>query len=255
MKQLGKILGAAVSFLFVAGFGLYAKDVAVFTRVVGKVQAKVGSQWVQAKPGLKIAEKSEVQTSLKGHATLQLVNGTSLQLAPGSVLSIDRLVSGNYGTATDANLRLGKVTAMVEKPNAVGQRNYFRVKTPTVVAAVRGSIQEVGYTPEMGTTVRMLEHASDVVNRNGFALVVPQGGSGKVAGMQVVTPEMAAQMGNTVVLGNGSMSAAEQEFLLNASDFTFASSAGDLADFYNFFDSLFDDLYNQGLTRIDFEKL
>ncbi len=244
-----------VTLALLVATALSAKPVAVFTMVIGKVQVKeADGRWINALAGMKVSEKAEIQTALKGKAALQFVNGNLLNIAPGSIVSIDKVVAGNYGTATDVNLSMGKVTAVIAKVDN-DKRNHFRVRTPTVVAGVRGSIQEVGYTPELGTSVRMLEHSADVVTNMGAKILVPQGGESQVGSSTVLTPDQVATRENSVVLGNPSQSNGEAEFLVHAQDPTFSTAASDFTFFFNFFDSFLDEIYNMGFTRIDFEKL
>lgn len=236
-------------------YGLFAKPVGIFSMVIGKVQVKDGSQWIQAQPGMKVNEKAEIQTGIKSRATLQLVNGSQLQINPGTVVSIDRLLSGNYGTATDVNLSLGKITAVIARADKEDQRNFFRVRTPTAVAGVRGSVQEVAYSPDTGTSVRMLEHAADVIGRNGQKVYVPESGETKLSADKIITPEQGAQAQSIVVFSHAGISSQEQDFLLFTNDLSFSSAASDYTEFFRFWDSLFDKLYNQSFVIIEFEKL
>lgn len=253
MKRFIQILlGASI----ITSASLWAVPVGTFLVIKGNVQVKPeNGKWTKATIGMKFDAKTEIQTSLTGSAVVKFVNGTIMNIASGTSVGIARMVSGSYGTATDVQLSLGRIKTLVAKPGIMDKRNHFRVITPTVVAAVRGSNQEVGYTPETGTEIKMLEHASDIINRNGMLSMVPQGGKSLVTQLQTMPPDVVATQGNMVIFANGSMSGNEADFMLEAGDMMFGGNAGDMTEFFNFFDSFFDDLYNLGFTEIDFDKL
>ncbi|MCS6985256.1 MAG: FecR domain-containing protein [Leptospiraceae bacterium] len=236
---------------------LMAKPVGVFTAVVGKVEVREeGGRWVEARPGMKVVEKAEIQTGLKAKATIQLIHGSQVTIFPGSVVSIDRLVSGSYGTATDVNLSLGKITAVIARRDRLEEKNYFRVRTPTAVAGVRGSIQEVAYSPDSGTHVRMLEHTSEVMSRNGQKSLVPEGGAAQLSGDTMRTANQLAHESDLVVFQNAGMSEAESEFLTYTTDLTYSSAASDFTALFGLWDEILDQLLAEfGFVRITFEKL
>ncbi len=166
MKRVLQIL---LGVIFIASTSLWAVPVGAFVVVKGNVQVKPEKgKWTKATVGMKFDAKTEIQTSLTGNASIKFVNDTVMNITPGTSINIARMVAGSYGTATDVQLSLGRIKTFIAKPKLVEKRNHFRVITPTVVAAVRGSEQEVGYTPEKGTEVIMHEHASDIVNNKGM---------------------------------------------------------------------------------------
>ena len=248
-----KILTGALTFFCLAAFGsLQAKVVAKFESLSGLVQYREkGGKWQNAKIGIALTPNTELQTSPTGKATLLFPNGTKVTLKAGTLASLDQYTTGSYGTQTNMSLRVGRINADIAKVNDANVRNHFRVRTPTVVAGVRGSNTDI--SNGTSTNIYMNEHSMDVTNRNGQQIRVPQGGGTKVTGTQMLRPDQLESRDNTVtlVMGEGS-NPGEAEMAMFAGDFLFSSNPSDFADFLDFLGFL-DDLFNS--NSVTFEKL
>lgn len=248
-----KIITGALSFFCLAACGsLQAKVVAKFESLSGLVQYREkGGKWQNAKIGTALSANTELQTSPTGKATLLFPNGTKVTLKPGTLAALDQYSTGSYGTQTNMSLRVGRINADIAKVNDANVRNHFRVRTPTVVAGVRGSNADI--SSGSSTKIRMNEHSMDVTNRNGQQIRVPQGGGTQVTGTQMLRPDQLESRDNTVtlVMGEGS-SPGEAEMAMFAGDFLFSSNPSDFADFLDFLGFL-DDLFNS--NSVTFEKL
>lgn len=167
-------------FLIILIFGagtLSAENIGTVSFTAGKVQIKQGSEWINAKAGMKFSQTSEIQTGLKSLAILNFNNGNRLKIQAGTMISMASYTEGSYGNATNVNLKMGKITAIVSKPEE--GKNHFRVRTPTVVAGVRGTIEEISYTPEGGTQIFLVESSAEVFSQYG-RFIVGENNSGKV---------------------------------------------------------------------------
>jgi len=237
---IGKLSLLLLSVFLAASTTLAAKPVAVFDTISGLVQLREAKgKWQNARVGAKLSMNTEIQTGPTGKATLTFANGSKIALTPGTLVSLDQYGEGAYGSQTTMSLRIGRMNADIAKINDANVRNHFRVRTPTVVAGVRGTIQEVGYTPDRGTLVVLVESSSEIVNRHGQRSVVPQGGHSSVSKEGTVTADKheTKTQTATMVMGHGT-TAGEAEMATSAGDFTFSSNTADFDDFLSFFDDL-----------------
>lgn len=234
---------------------LLAKPVATFESLSGLVQVRESKgKWQNARLGTKLNTNSEIQTGATGKATLLFVNGNKITLSPGTLVSLDQYGEGGYGTQTTMSLRIGKMNADIAKVNDANVRNHFRVRTPTVVAGVRGTIQEVGHTPDKGSSVKLLESSSEIMNRHGQRSVVPQGGQSTVNKEGTTTADKTESKNQTATMvANQGATAGEAELATSAGDFTFSSNAADFDDFMSLIEALEELQFRN--SRVTFQKL
>jgi hypothetical protein len=219
---------SAAIFCFAAFFSLEAKVAAKFESLSGTVQYREKKgKWQDARIGTSLNTNTELQTGPTGKATLIFPNGNKVTLNPGTLASIDQYGSGAYGTQTNMSLRLGRMNADIAKVNDVNKRNHFRVRTPTVVAGTRGTVQEVGYTPDKGSDVKLVESSAEVTDKSGRTSVVPQGGQSTVTTGGTTTADKQETKNNTTTMSGQSASTAEAEVSLNAGDALFSANASD----------------------------
>jgi hypothetical protein len=254
MKRYFYSLGRPALFFLVATFSLEAKVAAKFEALSGIVQFREkNGKWQNARIGTSLNTDTELQTSATGRATLLFPNGSKVTLNPGTLASLDQYATGNYGSQTTMSLRLGRMNADIAKVNSANTRNHFRVRTPTIVAGVRGTVEEVGYSPDKGSDVKLVESSADVVDKNGRASVVPQGGSSHITTGGTTTADQQATKSNTVTMvASESATAGESEAALSSGDFSFSSNLSDLNDLFDLFD-LFEGYEFSG--TVTFEKL
>jgi hypothetical protein len=242
-----------LTFLALAVLGtIEAKPVAKFESLSGIVQYREkGGKWQNAKIGTPLTANTELQTSPTGKATLLFPNGTKVTLKPGTLAALDQYATGSYGTQTTMSLRVGRMNADIAKVNDANVRNHFRVRTPTVVAGVRGSNADI--SNGMSTNIRMNEHSMDVMNGLGQQIRVPQGGGTQVTGYQMVRPDQLEARDQTATMtSQEGASADEAEMAFFSGDFLFSNNPSDFADFIGFLEFL--DFLNS-FGNVTFEKL
>lgn len=247
------IKSTLLTFLALAALAdIHAKTVAKFESIAGLVQYREkGGKWQNAKIGTPLTANTELQTSPTGKATLLFPNGTKVTLKPGTLAGLDQYTAGAYGTQTNMSLRVGRMNADIAKVNDANVRNHFRVRTPTVVAGVRGSNADI--SNGTSTNIRMNEHSMDVMNGLGQQIRVPQGGGTQVTGNQMVRPDQLEARENTATMtAQEGASAGEAEMAFFAGDFLFSNNPSDFADFIGFLEFL--DFLNSFGT-VTFEKL
>lgn len=112
---------------------------------VGYVHTVIGSASLKLSDGTKrkvvkgieVHEKDEVQTSLRGHVKIEFDDGNIANVKPNSKLRLEHYEMGESKKAI-LNLIKGKVRSKV-KVRYNGETSYFRVKTKSAVAGVRGT--------------------------------------------------------------------------------------------------------------------
>lgn len=109
-----------------------------FASLKGTVQIFENRKWVNATPQTKLASGTMIQTSYRSQAVVIYPKGGQLAVGPNTRVTIFDSAAGS-GTDRELMVDHGQITAFVQK-GAEGNRNAFRIRTPTTVAGVRGSL-------------------------------------------------------------------------------------------------------------------
>jgi hypothetical protein len=96
-----------------------------------------GSQ-LKIKEGIEVHEKDTVETSLRGHVKILFDDGNVANIKPSSKLKLDQYEMGENKKAI-LKLIKGKVRSKVKQKYNDNKSSYFRVKTKSAVAVVRGT--------------------------------------------------------------------------------------------------------------------
>ncbi|GEM_PF-2765256 len=203
------LLVLLASLFFVATMD--AKTIGKISFVSGNAQIQNGSEaWKDVNIGTPVLDTSRIQTGYNGKVTVTMINGTRMAIGKATLIGMEKFATGGYGTQTNVNLRIGTVTAYVAKNDT--SRNYFRVRTPTAVAGVRGTVEQISYLPDSGTEVKLIESAADVINRQGLAAKVPQGSAARSHGKEgLQRPLDKAKMDARVRMENPGMGREERK--------------------------------------------
>ncbi len=131
-----KLLIAAVcgGFVFTLAGAASAESIASIVAVRGKATVERGSKRLDAQPRLGIELLDTVATQEGGRVKLLFIDDSVLTLAEKSRMSVDTFIHSRSDRGKSLfNLIDGKMRAVVGKTR-------FEVKTPTVVAAARGTV-------------------------------------------------------------------------------------------------------------------
>lgn len=103
------------------------------------VSGEVRSEGIALQPGAALPAGTQLDTGAQGFATIELADGSRLQLAPSSRLRLERMARQRGSGTPDQRLRLqqGRVESQVT-PLPQG-RGRFWISTPSAVAGVRGT--------------------------------------------------------------------------------------------------------------------
>lgn len=149
MRHLGKLLLAGLVLVALAK-DLSADDKkkansstqATIARVKGEaeVRSKSGAPWQPAREGAKIALGGEVHTGIRSEVELRFEDGSTVQVDSLSQVKLQEAHQEGGELAVDLRLGIGRVNADVAKGRRHGR---FKVSTPSVTAAVRGTSFDV----------------------------------------------------------------------------------------------------------------
>ncbi|CAB3807360.1 hypothetical protein LMG28688_06534 [Paraburkholderia caffeinitolerans] len=147
-----------------------------------------------------LVEGDRVQTGENGFATLELADGSHIVIPPGASLDLSTLRQTALTGSTDrvVNLHRGQVNTEVTKATRKDDR--FQIRSPSVVAGVRGTSFRVNYDGDKGSTaVEVIEGAVgvDAASRAPAASVAPAPGTPLAASSQLV----AARHGSLTLAG------------------------------------------------------
>ncbi|HKT94342.1 MAG TPA: FecR domain-containing protein, partial [Paraburkholderia sp.] len=113
--------------------------------------------------GSSLVEGDRVQTGHNGFATLELADGSHIALPPDTSLDLATLRQTALTGATDRIVDLHRGEVSSEVTHATKKDDRFQIRSPSVVAGVRGTQFRVSYDGEKGATaVEVLDGAVGV---------------------------------------------------------------------------------------------
>ena len=111
-------------------------------KAAGQVQVSTGGAWTKATVGQKLLPGTKVKTGPGGEAILTWDNGNVLKIRPLTQMTIAALTKSGVATDVLLTVKKGSVFAKVKKLKTPDSS--FIIGTPTAVAGVRGTTEEVG---------------------------------------------------------------------------------------------------------------
>ena len=256
MKNLIKKTAISMSFLLLSAT-VGAKQIGRITFIKGKVEIKDGGgSWKKASLGMPVSDKTAINTGFKSKTVVSLSTGSRLKIKPSTMIKFSNFAKGSFGTATDVDLRLGGVSAIVSKIKKGGERNHFRIRTPTAVAGVRGTEEDIETSPDTGTDITLTESSADFVGKDGTKTRVNQGDSARVERRgSMLPPDQMADRHSRVMFFDPTMSSDEMNAVVDFFDPRFGGSPQDLEFLNDVIENEFRELGHGGAEAVDFEKL
>jgi len=163
--------------VFIAIIGILAAQslflvtrVATVDQVAGKVEMRGPhrTDWQPVKKGMMIQVGSVIRAGAKSHAVLKWADGSRIKLDSGSRILYHKWTVSKVTGSGSASFQqfVGRVIFLIKK--AFHGRQKFEVRTPTVLAAVRGTTFDVDVQSRDLTTISVLDGAVDISGR-GFS--------------------------------------------------------------------------------------
>ncbi|MBT3590601.1 MAG: FecR domain-containing protein [Candidatus Marinimicrobia bacterium] len=105
---------------------------------LGKVEFKSeSSDWKRAKPNQPVFEGNTIRTKAKSRCEITLVGGGKIRLGENSELVLNKADVKPMVKNFNANLKRGNI--FVSAKAAFGEKKNIAIRTPTAVAAIRGT--------------------------------------------------------------------------------------------------------------------
>lgn len=127
-------------FLYVLSFcTIYSQQpFGKITLPLGKVEiSKSKGNWVKVRPNQKVFEGNILKTSKRSRCELTLTGGGKIRIGENSELELNEADVKPMAKSFNANLKKGNV--WVSAKAAFGEKKNIAVRTPTAVAAIRGT--------------------------------------------------------------------------------------------------------------------
>ena len=105
---------------------------------LGRVQVRSGSDWSKAKPNQPVFEGNHIRTQEKSRCEIVLKGGGKVRIGEKSELELNEADVKPMVKNFNANLKKGSV--WVSAKAAFGEKKNVSVRTPTAVAAIRGTV-------------------------------------------------------------------------------------------------------------------
>jgi hypothetical protein len=166
-------------FLLFTGCGHSTAKAAVITFCEGdtQLQRAGASGWIAVEEKETLAENDVVKTGVNSRITITFLNGSTIELEPGTQVEIKELANGKT-RVTRLRQEIGETWSKVEK--LVDTESRYEIETPAAVAAVRGSQMIVVVIANGTTSVGNVEGSISVMAQ-GEEVVVPEGKHSTVA--------------------------------------------------------------------------
>ena len=105
---------------------------------LGRVQVNVGNNWSKAKPNQAVFEGNIIKTETKSRCEITLSGGGKVRIGENSELELNNAQVKPMVKNFNANLKKGNV--WVSAKAAFGEKKNIAIRTPTAVAAIRGTV-------------------------------------------------------------------------------------------------------------------
>jgi hypothetical protein len=149
--------------------------------VTGDVSVlKVGTNtWTAAVPGMSLEANDRIKTGSGSNATITFFEGSTIELAPNTEISVSELGIAESGHSTLIKLQqqIGTTRSRVEK--LVDPASNYEIETPAGAAVVRGSVGDVEVDKDGTTTITNIEgrwcgigQGKEVCIPNGYYIVI-----------------------------------------------------------------------------------
>ena len=105
---------------------------------LGKVQVQTNGNWSRAKPNQPVFEGNYIRTQAKSRCEIILSGGGKVRIGENAELELNEAEVKPMMKNFNANLKKGNV--WVSAKAAFGEKKNVTVRTPTAVAAIRGTV-------------------------------------------------------------------------------------------------------------------
>jgi hypothetical protein len=173
----------AVIVLLVAAQALAVVEMlAVVDERVGSVHVVRGSQAQAATVGMLVRAGDRVRTGANALVGLHWADGTRLEVGPETELVVQRCRANRVRKVSSTHFRLNLGEVWIRLRGALHPGSKFEVETPTIVAAVRGTIFGVKVSPDGTSRLEVYEGEVDILDDHGQSMEAGVSGECAVVG-------------------------------------------------------------------------
>lgn len=123
---------------FLMGIGLNAQQVyGKITLPLGMVEVKDNAEWKRAKPNQPVYQGNTIRTKGRSRCEITLTGGGKIRIGEKSELELNEADVKPMAKTFNADLKKGNV--WVSAKAAFGEKKNINMRTPTAVAAIRGT--------------------------------------------------------------------------------------------------------------------
>lgn len=173
----------AVIVLLVAAQALAVVEMlAVVDERVGAVHVVRGSQVLEPTVGTLVRAGDRVRTGENAQVGLHWADGTRLEVGPDSELVVQRCRVNKMRKTSASHFRLNLGEVWIRIRGALHPGSKFEVETPTIVAAVRGTIFGVKVFRDGTSRLEVYEGEVDILDDQGRSMEAGVSGESVVVG-------------------------------------------------------------------------
>lgn len=215
-----RIPAALMAAFLLASAPSWGADIAVtVAKITGKAQLQKGADWVPLTPGQKLGSGDTVSTGFRSELLLQ-IGPSTVTVKALSRVTLQNLTQEGTSLKTDLYLKVGKVSAEVNKSESV-QSQKFQVASPVATASVRGTAFSFD-----GTNLQVSRGLVDFSDLRGNKVSIPVGEAARVAApgsrQGIVTNQKLVAQESVVAAKADAADALEDEATLSWNGWTYA---------------------------------
>gem|GEM_PF-2953334 len=177
-RRAALVIAVVLAFAVLAAFAVGGQTRAVgpasvLAVLAGRVELAHGTAaYTTARDGETVATGDRLRTDGAGHAVVTFFDGSTLDIAPATELTIE--AAGSTDGAVDLRITqaIGRTFSSVHK--LVDTRSRYEIRTPSLVAAVRGTKFEVQVDAD-GSAAERTTEGLVAVSSAGSEVLVPAG--------------------------------------------------------------------------------
>ncbi len=147
--------------------------------ITGDVTFKEGdSNWKPVSAGMELKEGSYIMTAFESGCSLEFKDKSVLEVKELSKIQISQFALQAKNVKANVSLFNGKVKATVHRD--IDTKTEFKVKTPVSTISVRGTEEEIYYSPGFGSQVQNISGVVEVMNYIGQKQLLAKGDNTEV---------------------------------------------------------------------------
>jgi hypothetical protein len=172
----------AAFFIVFSPCGAAAQDYSAVVKTIdGEVTFKADGEtaWKPVSAGMEIKEGAYIMTAFESGCSIEFKDKSTLDIKELSKIQISKFALQAKSVNANVSLFNGKVKATVHRD--IDTKTEFQVKTPVSTISVRGTEEEIYYSPGFGVEVQNISGIVEVMNHIGQTQLLAKGDNTEVS--------------------------------------------------------------------------